>query len=67
MKLEKLYKNPMCSGMMHKIPWGQLTDKDKDVVTDLLCSIGAPSTVNEDWNTHKKILKILKKYEGKEV
>ena len=57
-QLEKFLKDPMCSGMMHRINWGRLTPDDKELVSNLLCS----SDLNDNVENHIQIQNILDQY-----
>ena len=57
-QLAKFLNDPMCSGVMHTIPWGRLTPEDKKLVSNLLCS----SDLNDNVEVHIQIQKTLDQY-----
>ena len=54
-------KDPNCKGVTYRIPWGQIVDKDKNQLRDLLCTSGYAGM---NFNVHNNIQKILNKYPG---
>ena len=70
MRLQKLYEDTMCAGIMYRVPWGLVTPEEKELLTECIYKVNkvmfGGSRIEAD-KCHKKILKILKKYEGKEV
>ena len=57
-EIQKTLDDPMCQGIMHRIPWGMLTAKDNEGVSNLLCS----TDYSKKAEPHLKIQKILKQY-----
>ena len=56
--LEKFLKDPMCSGMVHRVPWGRVTPEDKELLSNLLCS----SDIMDNVENHIQIQNILAQY-----
>jgi len=56
--IQKQLDDPNCVGIIHRIPWGMLTAKDKETVSDNLCS----SDYSTKAKPHLKVLKILNQY-----